>query len=417
MNPIRIWMFTIAGILAALAGLTWGNYRYCEQNPGGNDFLVHWMGTKTFLAEGISPYSDETATRIQTFAYGRPAQPGEHELRVAYPLYSIVIFLPFALISDFVFARALWMTLLEVALLTLSVVSIKLSDWKPRLLNFAIFFLFSMVWYHAVRPIINGNAVVLVALALAGGLLALKYDADELAGVLMAFSTIKPQVVFVPIIFLLYWTITKRRWRFVFWFLGTLFLLSASVALLLPDWILQNILEVLRYPGYNPPGTFGTALAAMIPAMGKRIGYGMTGVLTFLMLIEWWISRRTGKDGFVWTACFSIAVSFWIGIQTDPGNFIVGLPALVLVFALWEGRWKQTGSVLSLVSMLLLGAGLWIIFLNTLEAGAQPQQGPQMFFPFPAFLLITLYWVRWWAVQSPNVWFEKYSQDNLPYQR
>ena len=416
-NPIWIWTLTIVGVLAALAGLTWGNYRYCEQNPGGNDFLVHWMGTKTFLSEGISPYSDETAVRIQTFAYGRPAEAGEHELRVAYPLYSIVVFLPYALISNFVLARALWMTTLEVALLLLSVVSMRLADWKPRLLNFGLFFLFSIVWYHAVRPIINGNAVVLVALAVAVGLLALKNENDELAGVLLAFSTIKPQVVVVLIIFLLFWTASRGRWKFVGWFLVTLFLLSASVALLLPDWITQNLLEVLRYPGYNPPGTFGTALAAIIPAMGKRIGYGVSGVLAVLLLVEWWISRKSGKVGFVWTACFTIAVSFWIGIQTDPGNFIVGMPALVLVFALWEERWHQGGSMLSLVSMLVLGVGLWIIFLNTLEMGSQPQQGPEMFFPFPAFLLITLYWVRWWAVQSPNVWFERVSGNGNPFLR
>ncbi len=416
-NPIWIWTLTIVGVLAALAGLTWGNYRYCEQNPGGNDFLVHWVGTKTFLSEGISPYSDETAVRIQTFAYGRPAEAGEHELRVAYPLYSIVVFLPFALISNFVLARAMWMTTLEVALLLLSVVSMRLADWKPRLLNFGLFFLFSIVWYHAVRPIINGNAVVLVALAVAVGLLALKNENDELAGVLLAFSTIKPQVVVVPIIFLLFWTASRGRWKFVGWFLVTLFLLSASVALLLPDWIMQNLLEVLRYPGYNPPGTFGTALAAIIPAMGKRIGYGVSGVLTVLLLVEWWISRKSGKVGFVWTACFTIAVSFWIGIQTDPGNFIVGMPALVLVFALWEERWRQGGSMLSLVSMLVLGVGLWVIFLNTLEMGSQPQQGPEMFFPYPAFLLITLYWVRWWAVQSPNVWFERVSGNGNPFLR
>ncbi len=416
-NPIWIWTLTIVGVLAALAGLTWGNYRYCEQNPGGNDFLVHWMGTKTFLSEGISPYSDETAVRIQTFAYGRPAEAGEHELRVAYPLYSIVVFLPYALISNFVLARALWMTTLEVALLLLSVVSMRLADWKPRLLNFGLFFLFSIVWYHAVRPIINGNAVVLVALAVAVGLLALKNENDELAGVLLAFSTIKPQVVIVLIIFLLFWTASRGRWKFVGWFVVTLFLLSASVALLLPDWITQNLLEVLRYPGYNPPGTFGTALAAIIPAMGKRIGYGVSGVLAVLLLVEWWISRKSGKVGFVWTACFTIAVSFWIGIQTDPGNFIVGMPALVLVFALWEERWRQGGSMLSLVSMLVLGVGLWVIFLNTLEMGSQPQQGPEMFFPFPAFLLITLYWVRWWAVQSPNVWFERVSGNGNPFLR
>ena len=79
--------FVLIGIsllsLLALIGLTLANYRFAVQNPGGNDFLVHWVGTRALLVDGISPYSDETALRIQRMAYGRPAREGEHELRVA----------------------------------------------------------------------------------------------------------------------------------------------------------------------------------------------------------------------------------------------------------------------------------------------------------------------------------------------
>ena len=114
--------FTLAILLIVLIAVvlvacTWANYQYCSQNPGGNDFLVHWMGTRKYVLQNVSPYSDETALAIQNFAYGHPAQSGEHELRVAYPLYSIIFFLPFAIIPKFAIARALWMTLLEAALM------------------------------------------------------------------------------------------------------------------------------------------------------------------------------------------------------------------------------------------------------------------------------------------------------------
>ncbi len=68
------------GVIVLLVALERMNYTYCQQNPGGNDFLVHWMGTRMLLKDGISPYSDQTATQIQIFAYGHPALPGEHEL-------------------------------------------------------------------------------------------------------------------------------------------------------------------------------------------------------------------------------------------------------------------------------------------------------------------------------------------------
>ena len=161
----------VLALIAGLAGLTWGNYYYTSRNPGGNDFLVHWMGTRALIKDGISPYSDEAAAKIQTLAYGRLARPGEHELRVAYPLYSVVLFAPFAMIDDFTLARSAWMTLLEVGIIGLAFLSLSLSRWKPAPLLLGFLLVFSIFWYHGLRPLINGNAVVLIAVGLVGALI------------------------------------------------------------------------------------------------------------------------------------------------------------------------------------------------------------------------------------------------------
>jgi hypothetical protein len=406
-NLLLTWILAIVLGLALFAILTWSNYQYVKDNPGGNDFLVHWVGTRTLLTEGISPYGDETAERIQTLAYGRPALPGEHELRVAYPLYSIVVFFPFAMFKNYLLARALWMTTLEIGLVLLSVVCMRMADWKPGLLTLAMFLVFTVFWYHALRPLINGNAVILVALAVAGAVLALRSGGDELAGVLLAFSTIKPQVVVVLVLFLLYWGFKQKRWKFVGWFFGTLVLLSASAALLVPDWIWQNFVEVVRYPGYNPPGTPGSALATWMPGIGTRIGWAITGVMILLLLVEWFIAaRRNEYRNLLWVVCLTMVAAQWVGIQTDPGNFIVTMPALVLIFAVFEERWRHAGRWMVLGSMVLLFASLWAIFLQTVSYGDQPVQSPIMFFPLPAFELVMLYWVRWWAIRPPSVWFD-----------
>jgi hypothetical protein len=405
-QQIILWIGTALFFVILLGGLTWGNYRYTVNNPGGNDFLVHWLGTRNFITQGTSPYSDETATAIQIFAYGHPAGPGEHELRVAYPLYSIVLFLPYALVKDFNLARALWMTTLEAGLIGLSLISIRLTGWKTKRVIFIVFMIFSILWYHGFRPLINGNAVILIALAITGALLALREKADELAGVLLAFSTIKPQVVILLIVFILFWLFKQKRWRAIGWFFTTLVLLIAASTLLMPDWILQNLREVIRYTSYNPPGTFGSALASLLPGIGQRIGWGMTAFLSLILLVEWRLSTRTGFRGFLWAACLTLVASQWIGIQTDPGNFIVLLPAMILVFSVLEERWKRAGMIFSIFSMVILFFGIWLIFLNTIQAGYQPQQSPVLFFPLPAFLLVTLYWVRWWSFRTPNVWLD-----------
>ena len=401
-------------VVGLLALLTWGNLNYVKQNPGGNDFLVHWMGTRSFLVDGLSPYSDQTALKIQTFAYGGPAQKGQHELRVAYPLYSIILFFPFALFPDFSTARAVWMTVLEIGLLSLSFLSIRLANWKPNLVTLALFVLFSVLWYNAVRPLINGNAVILVALMIVGALLAIRSEADELAGVLLAFTTIKPQVVLVFLIFICLWALFNRRWRLIAWLVGTVAILTAIAAFLLPDWILQNLREVVRYPSYNPPGTPGAALATWFPAMGERLGLALTAIIMILLLFQWIIGRKADFRGFLWMACFTLVASQWIGIQTDPGNFIVCFPAIALIFAIVEERYRKSGWVISVLLMLFLSVSLWLIFVKTIDySGGQPQQSPIMFFPLPAILFLLLFWVRWWAFHPGSIWYDLvYDREN-----
>jgi hypothetical protein len=392
--------------LAALAVLTWGNYRYSKENPGGNDFLVHWMGTRSLVTEGLNPYSDEVALRIQNMAYGRPARPGEHELRVAYPLYSVVVFLPFALVENFTLARALWMTLLEVSLVGLVILSLRLTRWRVGPVMLALLLLFAVLWYHGLRPLINGNAVILVTFLLVAGFLALRAGADELAGVLFAFTTIKPQVVVLVLAFVVFWAINRGRWRVVGWLVGTVFLLAASAALIIPSWILDNLREVIRYPAYNPPGTPRAAFIAWWPGWGSRLGWALTGVMAVLLAVEWWSNRRADFRGLFWTACLTLAAGQWTGIQTDPGNFVVLFPAIMLVFSVLDDRWKLGGRLFVILSMIVLFAGIWAIFLVTVQRADQPIQSPVMFFPLPAYLLLTLYWVRWWAVEPPTVWYD-----------
>lgn len=402
----KFWFVLVVLLIAALAGLTWVNYRYVQENPGGNDFLVHWVGTRALLVDGLSPYSDPVARQIQTMAYGRPARPGEHELRVAYPLYAGIIFTPFALVSDFTLARALWMTFLFVSLVSLAFFCVRLLDWQPSLWLFLFFILFSLLWYHSVRPLINGNAVILVALFVAGVFLAMRHGRDELAGILLALTTIKPHLVVLLIAFVWLWAISVRRWPVVVWTVITLVLLSALAFLFVPDWPLQNLREIIHYPEYNPPGTPGEAFKLWWPAAGSRLGWILTVLLGILILGEWLLALGKNVRWFLWTACLTLVAGQWTGIRTDPGNYIILFPALVLLFAVWQERWGPRSQWTILIMMFVVFFGLWVLFLRTVEYGTQPQQHPLMLFPLPLFLLIGLYWIRWWAVRPQKLLIE-----------
>ena len=405
------WIVAILALIAILVLLTIGNYQFSKSSPGGTDFLVHWVGTREYFTEGISPYSDQVALKIQEMVYGRAAQLGEHELRVAYPFYSVIMFFPFALISNFTLARAIWMTVLEIGLIGLTLVSIQLTSWRPKNWMLAILLLFSLVWYHALRALINGNVIILIALGIAAVFFAIKVKIDELAGVLLAVITIKPQVVLLIVIFILFWALFQRRYRIIGWFFITLVLLVVTTSLLIPDWILQNIREILRYPGYNPPGTPGAALTTWFPAVGTRIGTVISLGALVIILVEWWLARHGDFRHFLWTGCLTLVLSAWSGIQTDPGNFIIMMPALILFFSILEERWPKTGNIISASILGGLMVLLWLIFISTLDISYQPMQNPILLFPLPFVLIILLYWIRFWAIRPPRLFYDTFHQD------
>ena len=393
--------------LAALALFTWVNYQFVQENPGGNDFLVHWAGTRALVTEGLNPYSEEVAQQIQTHAYGRPARAGEHELRMVYPLYSALLFIPFALIEDFTLARALWMTLLEAALIGLVLISLQLARWRVGPLMAGLLLIFAVFWYHGLRPLIDGNVIILVAFLLAAGVLALRAGADELAGLLFAFCTIKPHVVVLVLFFVFFWSAAQGRWRIIGWMFGTVILLSAAAALIIPTWILDVLREVIRYPSYGPLGTPRAVFIDWWPAWGSRVGWALTGVMVLILLVEWVANRKSDFRGFYWTFCLTLVAAQWIGIQTSPSNFILLLPVIVLVFSLLDDRWRSGGRAFVILNMLVLLGGLWALVLNASESPGLFAQSPGMFFPLPAYLLLTLYWVRWWALEPPTVWYDQ----------
>ena len=394
-----LMMVTFFIALIAIAGLGWFNIQYARQHPGGNDFIPRWLGTRLFLMKGQDPYSQQTTLAIQEMIFGRAARQGEDQSLFVYPFYSSLVFAPLAVISDFAVARGLWMLVLELAVVAITAISISLARWRLSPIGMAILFVFAILWYHSLRPVINGNAAIIVALFITLAFLAIRAKSDVIAGIFLALSTIKPQMVVLLILFILIWAISTQRWRLIISTLSSLAFMIIIGSFLIPNWVLENVWQLLAYPTYTLPGSPGAILAAWLPGVGSRVGWAITVLLLFLLLFEWWQALRKEFRWFYWTACLTLVLTNLIGVRTETANYIALLPGLILIFAVWDERWHLVGKILIILSGLLLSIGLWWLFVTTIQVADQPIQNPIMFFPVPIFVLIGLYWVRWWAIQ------------------
>ena len=134
--------------LAALGGLVWANTQYVRAQPPEKDFLVPWLGMRTFLQYGDSPYSDPATQRAQILYYGRLAAPGQDPLMLWLPFPVELFYFPIALVNDYVLARAIWMTCLEIALVALAFLSLRLTGWKPGRIFLPVILLFPLLWVY-----------------------------------------------------------------------------------------------------------------------------------------------------------------------------------------------------------------------------------------------------------------------------
>jgi len=386
-----------------LVGLIWANLFYVGLNPTQGTFLPRWLGTRLFMVKGLSPYSQEVTTAIQSAQQAGGQSPAPGASFFLYPFYTFVAYAPFALTANQAAARVAWMTILEIASFATLVLSINLCRWRVSVWIMVLLFIFTIAWYYGVLPIAEGDLSVLAALCVVIALIAIREGQDPLAGFLLALAMGKPVPVLLMTLFILIWAVSHQRWTLIWGFLGSLGLILAAASLLIPDWVLQNIRQVIQYIRLPLANTPGTLVAYWLPGIGKQLGWLLIIVIGIVLVVEWIQALRKDFRWFYWTACLTLAVTPLVGLPTSLNNFIVIFPALILVLATWDERWGVVGRVMVLVSMAILSVGAWWLVIAGNQAGMPPDKNPWIFFLLPVFMIIGTYWVRWWAIRPPRL--------------
>jgi hypothetical protein len=396
-NPNRLRIALVLIVLVVVVGVGIANYQFSIRVPGGNDFLARWVGAHYWVVKGVNPYDPQVSLASQEMIYGRPADPtiGEDVAHFVYPLPSMIFFAPFALVS-YPVARAIWMTLLEICLPILALIGIQLARWKPSRRMLLIIMIFSLVWYHGFRSVILGQFAVIEAVLMTGALLAIQKRRDGLAGVLLALSIAKPQMPVLLIPFVLLWAIRSKRRTIILWMLGSLAVLIGISLLLIPKWPLLWLQQMVDYPTYTANPTPVSIIAGILPSASNLIAYGLNALLMLYLLWEWVVAMGKGDRWFQWTAALTIVITNLLDIRTGTTNYVVMLPALCMIFWVWDDRWGKKGNIAIVALLMFLLVGLWTLFLVTVEGNLENNI---MYLPLPILTLLGLLWSRWWIVR------------------
>ncbi len=171
---------------------------------------------------------------------------------------------------------------------------------------------------------------------------------------MLALATIKPQFVWVLLLWLAIWTLGdwRRRYRWAASFLITMAILFAASEYYLPHWITRfwhAIREYRHYTGEMPPtelmvGRWGRAIELMALA---------------LMAYACWKEKRAEANSraFAFTVSLVLAITVLIVPSYHPYNQALLIPALLLMVkeraTIWRRSWINRALIV--ITIVLIG--------------------------------------------------------------
>jgi hypothetical protein len=383
-------------LLAAVGGLVWVNYHFTDGENGGNDFAVYWNSARTVLYDNATPYGELASAKSQNTIFGIARRAGDPPSLLDLPFHIEVLVFPFAIINNYHLARALWLTFLEISIVCTVFLCFRFLHWKPNPVVGTGIILFSIFSIHGLWAVILGNAVILAGLLIAGAILALREDQDELAGILLALSTFKFLSIGLFLIFILLWALIKRRKRLFIPFVMTLCILIVLSLFFFPNWLLpyaRAIFANLKFGDWLTPAKI---FREELPYFGEKLGWIFSGLLAIALVVEWWLAAKNDFVRILWTGALTLAITPLLGLPTYPQNYMVLIIPLIISLSIISDRWRSSDKVVINGILIILFVGIWGIAIYASDAKSA------LFFPLPVSVICLLYWIRWWAVSSPH---------------
>jgi hypothetical protein len=328
-----------------------------------SDLYPRWYGSRELLLHGSDPYGPAVTRGIQVWSYGRPLNPNDpleprDEDRFAYPVYMAFLLAPTVHLR-FEVVQRIFRILLPVLVFATALLWLLMLGWRPPRPILGALLLASFASFPVLESIYLQQPVLIAAAFLAGSCAALSRGRLRLAGVLLAFATIKPQLCVLLVLWLMVWTFSDWRCRRTFaWSFGiTMILLAGLSEILVPGWIGEFSKAVLAYQRY-------TGNLSILTLWFGKIGGGI-GTAVILVAVMFLAARLRHKPAespeFHYVLCLILATTLVIIPTIYPTGQVVILPAELLLLRDFQKIWRLgAASRLVYVSVVSLIAWPWL---------------------------------------------------------
>jgi hypothetical protein len=338
--------------------LPWEDYvneHYLEVAQGRlkaqmGDLYPRWYGTRELLLHRRNPYGPEVSHEIQMAFYGYPieqkyGEPGLNvidEQRFVYPVYVVFVLAPTVYV-DFPSLQN-WAPLgLGVLTAMNLLIWLDLLRWRPPWMMTAAMLLLVLSSPQVMQGLRLRQLGLAVAFLFALSAWCTCRNHLALAGVLLALSTIKPQMAVFPLLWLFIWASSewKNRWSLLVGFGITLAVLIALGEFVLPGWPHYFWDGLIAYRKYFPTTSL-LCLALGNVAGGVVSTIAIAGILAFS-----WRNRRfdAASVEFSQTLAASFLGAALVLPLITPYNQVLLLLPVAIILRDWALLPKSFGRV------------------------------------------------------------------------
>lgn len=331
-----------------------------HDHPRGNlsDLYPRWLGARELLLHGRDPYSSEITREIQIGYYGRALDPArsdepKDQAAFAYPVYVVFLLAPTVTMS-FHQAQEFFLVCLLGATMFGVVLWLRALRWHPSKELAATFTVLFVGSLPAMQGIKLQQLTLLVAAMLAACFAALAAGYFSLAGILLALSTIKPQLAFLPVMWLLTWGAWdwQNRKRLVIAWALTMATLLLGAEALLPGWVGRFRAALAAYHVYTSEASLPVFLFSPLA------GYALTAILLLITAIVCcrFLGRENHSSNLAASGSLVLALVVVIVPKIALYNQVLLLPALLLMAQKRRLLWRGTSlsRILLVLSAILL---------------------------------------------------------------
>ena len=397
------WMPAL--VLIVLAGLTLLNTQLSAQYKVSDDFAPRWMAARMWMREGTSPYSEEVFQATQNLLEEQGFTPESFSAgHFIDPSFYLLIYVPFSFV-EYPLARALWMTLIEVAYLLAALLAIKISGLKLSSLETILFALLTLFFYPSFKLILTASILPpFILLALWACLLAIRGNTNGAGVLLFVCVGILPLTLPIAIFFMIWSGVRQNNSLAGVYFFGILFLIVSSL-ILFPGWVQEWFARFVGlYPDFSWVDTPLMRIAAIFPAASQPISIGLHVALLFYLLVEWYGLGSGDERTLRWKLMLTLNVLYFFNPLSQGAYLLLLLPGFFLIVKFLVEKWHKTGKI--------IGWALYLALVYTystrffIAQNWQPRESSVVILLLPMLTFLGLQWFRWWAIASPKALIE-----------